>query len=107
MQAQSDAVPPTGAGVPDYWSTMGGVAMRLEMLGNQIEYGTFNGAVKIVASSIGVFDFMMVGEITPTSCEWCEQHVGRIYRLGQFMPNLPKHPHCAHWWDIRYVGEKR
>jgi len=103
---RSDAVPPTGAGLPDYWSTMGGIDMRLEMLGHQIEWGTFNNAAKITASSIGVFNFMMIGPDDEKTCQWCSEHIGRVYRLGQFMPNLPKHVYCRHYWDLEYLGEK-
>jgi len=77
------------------------------MFGHQLEWGTFNNAVRITASSIGIFDMIIVGEITPTSCDWCNEHVGRVYRSNRgFMPQLPKHPHCSHYWDISYVGEK-
>jgi len=105
----SDAVPPTGAGLPDYWSTMGGIGVRLEMFGEQLEWGTFNNAVKITASSIGVFNFMIVGPgpSDPKTCDWCAEHWGQVYRQGQFMPQLPKHPWCRHWFDIEYLGEKK
>lgn len=102
----SDAIPPTGAGLPDYWTTMGGIGMRLEMLGHQIEYGTFNNAVIITSSTIGVFNFKMIGPRGPHTCEWCDQHIGRVYRQGQFMPDLPKHPNCVHFWDLAYQGER-
>jgi hypothetical protein len=90
---------------------MGGIGIRLEMLGHQIEYGTFNNAVKITSSAIGVFNFKMIGETGLTAkgnpmCEWCGEHIGRVYRLGQFMPDLPKHPNCRHFWDIEYLGER-
>ena len=104
---QADAVSPTGAGLPDYWSTMGGIGVRLGMLGHQVEWRTFNGAVKIMTSSIGVFAYMMVGPDDERTCEWCGEHIGREYRQGQFMPELPKHPNCRHYWDIKYLGEKR
>ena len=103
----SDAVPPEGAGLPDYWSTMGGVGIRLGMFAHQIEYGLFNKAVKITTSSIGIFDFLMIGPDDERTCQWCGEHIGRVYRQGQFMPDLPKHPNCRHFWDIKYVGEKK
>jgi hypothetical protein len=111
-QQRSDAEPPTGAGLPDYWSTMGGIYIRLEQFGHQIHWGTFNNAIKVITSSIGVFDFEMVESpaehaLHKSRCAWCEEHLGRIYRSGMFMPNLPKHPLCCHYWDIKYVGEKR
>ncbi|MCJ7574332.1 hypothetical protein MUO93_08745 [Candidatus Bathyarchaeota archaeon] len=106
-QPSDDAVPLTGAGLPDYWSTMGGIGVRLGMLGHQIEWGTFNGAVRITASSIGVFNFKMIGPDDERTCEWCGEHIGRVYRTGHFMPDLPKHVNCRHFWDLEYVGKKR
>jgi len=41
------------------------------------------------------------------TCEWCGEHIGRVYRMGQFMPDLPKHVNCWHFWDLEYVGEKK
>jgi hypothetical protein len=88
-----------------YWSTMGGIGVRLKMFGQQIEYSTFNKSVVITASSIGRFNFMMIGPEDERTCEWCNEHLGRVYRMGQFMPDLPKHPNCRHFWDIEYLGE--
>ncbi len=31
-------------------------------------------------------------------------HVGQTYHRGQFMPYLPKHPHCEHYYQISRVG---
>jgi len=86
---------------------MGGIGVRLEMLGHQIEYGTFNMSVKIMATSVGIFNFKMIGPDDELTCEWCGEHMGRVYRMGQFMPDLPKHPNCRHFWDLEYLGEKR
>ena len=91
----------------DYWSTMGGIGVRLEMLGHQIEYSTFSRAIIITASSIGRFDFKMIGPDDERTCNWCGEHIGRVYRMGRFMPDLPKHIGCRHFWDIAYVGEKK
>lgn len=103
----SDAVlSPTGVGLPGYWSTMGGVGVRLEMFGHQLEWGLFNKAVRITASKIGVFNFKMIGPDDERTCEWCGEHLGRVYRQGRFMPSLPKHPNCRHFWDIEYIGER-
>lgn len=83
-----------------YWSTEKGIAVRLEMLGHEVHWGYFNNAVKVFASEIGIKKFKMVGEITVTSCAYCEHYVGHVYRLGQFMPDLPAHVFCKHWWDL-------
>ena len=47
-----------------------------------------------------VTDFVISGDLKATSCEWCIGHVGVIYHRGQFMPSLPKHPGCTHFYDI-------
>lgn len=86
---------------------MGGIAVRLEMLGHQIQYSTYNRAIVITASSIGVFDFKMIGPDDERTCDWCAEHIDRVYRMGMFMPDLPKHIGCRHFWDIAYVGERK
>ncbi|MCJ7573447.1 hypothetical protein MUO93_04185 [Candidatus Bathyarchaeota archaeon] len=61
----------------------------------------------ITASRIGVFNFKMIGPDDERICDWCAEHLNRIYGMGIFMPDLPKHPYCRHFWDIAYVGEKK
>jgi len=91
----------------DYWSTMGGIGVRLEMFGHQLEWGTFNDSVRITASAVGIFDMKIIGAIIATSCAWCRENLGKVYRSNRgFLPKLPHHPNCGHWWDIAYVGEK-
>jgi hypothetical protein len=70
------------------------------MLGHQIEYGAFNKAIQITASSVGIFTFEIIGPDDEKTCNWCAEMLGRVYRRGQFMPQLPKHPWCRHWFDI-------
>jgi hypothetical protein len=84
----------------EYWGTPQGLRLRLEYLSEDLEWGVFNNAVQIEASSLGIMDFVMSGGLIPTSCTWCEEHVDRVYRRGQFMPRLPKHPNCLHYWDV-------
>lgn len=94
-------------GLDEYWSEMGGIFVRLEMFGEQLQYKTYNQAVVITASTVGIFNLKMVGPLDERTCDWCAEHVGRVYRSNQgFMPILPKHPNCRHWWDIEYLGEK-
>lgn len=88
----------------EYWGTEEGLLKRIDLLADQVQLGTFNNAVKVYATSVGVTDFTIAGELKPTSCEWCELHVGKTYRYGMFLPNLPRHPHCPHWFDIARVG---
>jgi len=56
--------------------------------------GTFNNATKVYGTAVGATHFKISENLIPTSCSWCRLHVGRTYRLGMFMPHLPKHPHC-------------
>ena len=49
----------------------------------------------------------MIGPDDERTCDWCGEHIGRVYRMGRFMPDLPKHIGCRHFWDIAYVGEKK
>ena len=94
-------------GLDEYWSEMGGIYVRLDMFGHQLEWMTYNTAVRITASSVGVFNLKMVGPLDERTCEWCEEHVGRVYQSNRgFIPMLPKHPNCRHWWDIEYLREK-
>ena len=81
----------------DYWSTMGGIGVRIEMFGEQLEWGTWNNSVRIVASSVGVFDMKMIGETGLTAkgnpmCDWCGEHIGRVYRSNRgFFQSHTKH----------------
>jgi hypothetical protein len=83
-----------------YWMSETGVNLRLEMLGQSIVWGSFNNAIKVSASSYGVHRFTMAG--LPPVCKYCQQYYGHTYRMGQFMPNIPAHPYCTHYWDIYF-----
>lgn len=93
----SAEAPPGG-----YWSSEDGITKRLEMLGETLVMDFFNNAVQVQASAFGINDYKMVGPGAddPKICPYCAQYVGRTYRLGQFMPHLPAHIHCRHFWDI-------
>jgi len=82
-----------------YWSSESGITIRLEMLSHNITWGYFNNAVKVSASTFGIKYLKFVGPVVG-ACPYCEPRVGRTYRLGQFMPDLPAHPWCRHWWDL-------
>ena len=88
-----------------YWQSADGVLDRFSMLAEDVQLATFNGAVKIVATSFGVTDFIIRGDLRPSSCEWCINHIGAIYHRGWFMPVLPRHPGCPHFYDILRIGE--
>jgi hypothetical protein len=88
-----------------YWQSPDGILDRFSMLAEDVQLATFNGAVKICSTSFGATDFIIRGNLKPTSCEWCINHVGVIYHRGWFMPDLPRHPGCPHFYDILRVGE--
>jgi hypothetical protein len=88
-----------------FWQTRQGILDRIGLLADQIQLGTFNNATKVYGTACGVTDFRISGDITSTSCSWCIMHVGRTYHRGLFMPQLPKHPNCIHFYDIERVGK--
>ena len=87
-----------------YWQSAEGILDRFSMLAEDVQLSIFNGAVKIFGNDLGVTDFIISGNLRPTSCEWCINHVGVIYHRGRFMPDLPRHPGCPHFYDILRVG---
>ena len=52
----------------EYWTSQGGIGVRLEMLGHQIEWSTFNKSVIITGSRIGAFHFKMIGPMDEKTC---------------------------------------
>ena len=84
----------------EFWSSSKGLRLRLGYLAEQITLGTYNRAIQVESSVIGINYFVIVGGLILTSCEWCEEHLNRVYRRGQFMPRLPHHPNCIHSWDV-------
>ncbi len=84
----------------DYWQTPSGILDRFGMLADDVQLATFNGSVKILATAYGATDFRISGSLKLTSCQWCINHVGVVYHRGQFMPDLPRHPGCPHFYDI-------
>ncbi len=71
------------------------------MLADDVQLSTFNDAVKVFGMTIGVTAFKISGTLKLTSCQWCINHVGNVYHRGQFMPDLPRHPGCNHYYDIQ------
>jgi hypothetical protein len=91
--------------VEAYWQSPDGILDRFSMLAEDVQLSTFNGAVKIYGTALGVTDFVISGDLKATSCEWCIGHVGMVYHRGQFMPDLPRHIKCPHFYDIFRIGE--
>ena len=91
------------AAVP-FWNSEEGLLERIGLLADQVQFGTYNGALKVIATSVGATDLRISGDITRNSCEWCALHVGQVYHRGQFTPELPKHPKCPHYYEIERTG---
>jgi hypothetical protein len=88
----------------NYWQTSEGISERLTMLAEHIEWSTFNNAVKVYSTAVGVTEYDIAGQLKKGSCPWCIDHIGRVYRLGQFMPILPRHIGCEHYYSPKRVG---
>jgi hypothetical protein len=84
----------------NYWETEEGILERVSLLSDQVRLGGFNNAVKVYAQAVGIKDFTISGDLKATSCAWCQLHVGRTYHLGMFLPELPKHLGCPHFFDF-------
>jgi len=84
-----------------FWTTAAGILARLAMFAESLEWGSFNEAIiKISTSQLRNVEFQMMGPTTGNICELCDENVGKVFRLGEFMIDLPAHPNCRHWWDI-------
>ena len=90
----------------DRWQTDKGILERLGMLAHDVEFGTFNNSLKVAATSLGMTDlkFSGPGKNDPKICDYCSIYVGLVYHRGQFMPELPAHPRCRHYWEIIRAG---
>ena len=88
----------------DFWNSLEGLTERIGLLADQVQLGTYNSAVKVYATAVGATDFTISGSLTKSSCGWCAMHVGQTYHRGQFMPDLPKHPGCPHYYEVERVG---
>ena len=92
------------ADADNFWQTEEGLLERIGLLGDQIQLGTYNHAVQIAATAVGATDFTISGDLTTTSCAWCQMHVGQTYHRGQFTPILPKHCNCTHYYEVERIG---
>lgn len=87
-----------------FWESEEGLLERIGLLADQVQLGTYNQAVKVFGTAVGATDFTISGDLTNNSCSWCIMHVGQVYHRGQFMPELPKHPYCPHYYEIGRIG---
>lgn len=89
-----------------FWESEAGLLERIDLLGDQIQLGTYNLATLIFGLNAGANAFQISGDLSQNSCEWCIMHVGQIYYRGQFLPTLPKHFHCVHYYIPVKLGEE-
>jgi len=83
----------------NFWQTLAGIKTRLDMLGEDFVFGMQNNALQLLASE-NYADVEWVGYIDDRICDYCDGQVGRIYRVGQFIPELPAHVHCRCSWRL-------
>lgn len=84
----------------DYWLTDEGIDERIEMLSEEVFFGTFNKAITVEGKKMGYELFVIKGIWDNRTCDWCAEHNGQQYKAGQFMPDIPQHPGCRCFWDV-------
>jgi len=88
-----------------YWLSEEGIGMRLDLLGEEVTWDYFNNAVKVTANSLGITKLQIVGELDEATCPYCqglydENGEGRVYLIHWFLPDLPAHLGCRHFWNV-------
>jgi len=84
----------------DYWESWEGVQVRLNDLAEDLVYRTFNRAVQAYGSKMGIKWFTIVGADDERICDHClEILYAGPWRAGQFMPDIPAHVGCRHYYD--------
>ena len=69
------------------------------MLGEDFVYGMQNNALQLLASENNA-SVEWVGYPDDRICDYCDGQIGRVYRVGQFIPRLPAHVHCRCSWML-------
>ena len=88
----------------DFWTSDRGILIRLEDLAWALNTEVYNNAIQVhVKANPGLpvveFEFVTAGD--DKVCADCDSFSGRRYRVGQFMPRLPRHGGCRCFWDLR------
>lgn len=91
----------------DFWASERGLLERVALLGDKVQLGVYNLATQLLGYNAGAYGFRISGDLGPNSCQWCILHVGKVYPAGTFMPTLPKHPHCPHYYEPVLSGDKQ
>ena len=84
----------------DFWLTWEGIQERIDLLAEDFTWRSYNNALQIYGERNDAYGVEIIGPIDANTCKICDPLVGRIYRLGQFIPGLPKHPHCRHFFRL-------
>lgn len=83
----------------EFWTSDEGILIRLEDLSHDFVFKVYNGAVRAYAKDAGFKKFKWISVLGLTTCKYCENQHGRIYRVGQFLPKIPAHVGCNCFWD--------
>jgi len=83
-----------------FWLSEKGILIRLEDLAGDFTFRVYNNALKGNFKEAGFTKFVWVAVEDDKICGKCLARSGKVYRSGQFMPNIPAHPHCRCLFDI-------
>lgn len=87
-----------------FWTSDKGILLRLKDLTWGLHTETYNGAIQVHVKAnpqLPVIEFEYVTAGDERVCAECDRFSGQRYRVGQFMPKLPRHPGCRCYWDLR------
>ena len=82
----------------DYWTSSDGISQRIGLLCDTYTYKVYNGAIQVVGAKNDVWGFEWVGSTDERTCNHCDMNIGRQFRLGWFMAELPYHANCRCEW---------
>ena len=96
----------------EYWrQTPQGISRRIDSLAQVFNYGVYNGAVKVLGTTMGVQ--WMSWQIAPDDnvCPLCldnrfskgDKSYRGWYRSGWFTPMMPAHPGCRCQWVLYWA----
>lgn len=82
-----------------FWLTDEGIRMRLADLAHLVITRTFNGCIQTNAADFGIEGMRYRTSGLDNVCGICKPRENKVYKPGQFMPNLPAHNGCACYFD--------
>jgi len=84
----------------EYWKSPEGIARRVEMIGEDFTFRVVNNSLMAYGRKNDVAGFGWIGSMDERTCSYCDSQMGRIYRVGQFLPSLPSHAGCRCEWSL-------